>query len=89
MPQNANTETDEALTPRKRNRHPPLRSISDVTRELARLYWAARRGEVDVTDASKLGNLLANLGRLVQGVELEARIEALEAQATVERNGMH
>ncbi len=63
----------------------PLDSIPSVRRELARIYRAARLGELDTTDASKLGNLLAILGRLIESSELAQRVEALEAAAAQER----
>ena len=59
---------------------PRLDTIDKVRREAARLYNQARRGEISASDASKLGNLLALIGRLIEGGELERRIAALEAQ---------
>lgn len=57
----------------------PLRSIKDVQNEMARLYRSAKAGDVAVTDASRLANILALLGRLIEGADLEDRIAALEA----------
>ena len=59
---------------------PRLDSLDKVRREAARLYNQARRGEISASDASKLGNLLALIGRLIEGGELERRLAALEAQ---------
>src|SRR5688500_7543745 len=80
--------TPAAEEPRPVNglRHSPRRSrarldtLVRVRRELTRIYTAARDGERDVADASKLGNLLGLLGRMIEGGELERRIEALEAR---------
>jgi hypothetical protein len=55
--------------------------MDDVKRELARLYREAKSGRRDVADASRLGNLLAILGRLIEGADLERRIEELEGRA--------
>lgn len=57
-----------------------LDTIGDVTRELARLYREARGGTLDTADASKLANILALMGRLIEGSDLEARIAAIERQ---------
>ena len=59
---------------------PRLATIAKVRREAAKLYNQARRGEISACDASKLGSLLALIGRLIEGGELEERIRALEAQ---------
>jgi hypothetical protein len=50
-----------------------------VRRELARIYVAARDGELDTQDFSRLANGLSILGRLIEGGDLERRVEALEA----------
>jgi len=60
-----------------------LKSIGDVSHELAKLYREARGGKLDVSDASKLAHILALLGRILEGAQLEARVEALE------QRGMH
>jgi hypothetical protein len=49
-----------------------------VRRELARIYVKARDGEIDTQDFSRLANGLSILGRLVEGGDLEKRVEALE-----------
>lgn len=56
-----------------------LETAGDVRKELGRLYRAARAGLLDVQDASRLANVLAILGRMIEAGDLEARIEALEA----------
>jgi hypothetical protein len=56
----------------------PLRTIGDVQTEMARLYRSAKGGAVPVGDASKLANILALLGRLIEGADLEERIRRLE-----------
>lgn len=56
-----------------------LSTIDDVKREMARLYRSAKARQMDVGDASKLANMLALLGRLIEGADLERRIAAIEA----------
>ena len=56
----------------------PLKTLDDVKAELARLYREGKAGRRDVAEVSKLANVLSILGRLIEGVELAARVEALE-----------
>ena len=56
----------------------PLKTMDDVKAELARLYKDGKSGKRDVADVSKLANVLSILGRLIEGVDLAARVEALE-----------
>lgn len=69
-------------TPRKsyRSHRAKLATVGDVSHELGRLYREARAGKIDVADASRLGNLLSILARILSDSELEARIEALEGR---------
>jgi hypothetical protein len=63
-----------------------LNSIDDVKKELARLYREGKAGKRDVGNVSRLANVLAIMGRLIEGGEAEARIAALEkAQRQAER----
>lgn len=55
-----------------------LQSVSDVSSELAKLYREARNKKIDVSDASRLANMLSILSRILGDTELERRIEALE-----------
>jgi hypothetical protein len=55
-----------------------LATVKDVSRELGRLYREARTGRVATQDASRLANMLSILGRLIEGSDLEARLDALE-----------
>ena len=59
---------------------PPIRldSIGRVRLELAKLYRAARAGEIQTGDASRLGFLLLSIGKLIEAEVLEQRITALE-----------
>lgn len=62
----------------RRNRKPPLDTVCRVKKEMAKLYRDARAGAVDVSDASKLCNMLSILARLIETSELVQRMEALE-----------
>jgi len=57
-----------------------LDSVSDIRREAARIYRKALEGEVKIDDMSRLINALSVIGRMVEGSDLESRIEALEAR---------
>lgn len=70
-------DADESGDPPSRLRL-KLSTVGDVSRELARLYREAKAGRRDVADASKLANMLSTLGRLIEGAELERRVEELE-----------
>jgi hypothetical protein len=50
-----------------------------------RIYREARDGKRDVGDASKLAHILALIGRILEGSDLEKRIAALEQQVRQER----
>lgn len=71
---------DNTPEKRKKSRHPPLKTIGDVKKELARVFWAARSGTADVGDCSKMANILSLLGRLISDHDLEARITKLEQE---------
>jgi hypothetical protein len=58
-----------------------LDSLASVRREAARLYTEARRGQLDPGDATRLGQLLQLIARLLSEGEIERRLEALERGA--------
>jgi hypothetical protein len=55
-----------------------LKTIDDVRVEMARVYRDMRAGRIDTADGTKLGFVLAQLGKLLQSGEIEKRLEALE-----------
>lgn len=55
-----------------------LDTIHDVKREIAKVYREARSGVVDVQDATKLTWCLQALGKVIEGSDIEKRIELLE-----------
>jgi hypothetical protein len=74
-------DAGETPSPPKAKYVGPLNSVAGVRRELVRVYTEARRDELDVSDASKLANILFQIGRLIEGVDLETRLARLEAAA--------
>lgn len=58
----------------------PLRTLDDVKAELARLYREGKSGKRDIAGVSKLANVLSIMGRLIEGSEVERRVEELEDQ---------
>ena len=73
----ANTEC-KASPPRLRLK---LATIDDVKTELARIYREGKAGTRDVAEVSKLANVLALLGRMIEGSDIEKRLAELEQQA--------
>ncbi|WP_256354336.1 hypothetical protein [Variovorax sp. dw_308] len=55
-----------------------LKTAEDVRAELARLYREGKSGTRDVSDVSRLANVLGLLGRLIETGDLEARLQKLE-----------
>lgn len=69
----------DTLPPQKSQRYRcKLDSMTDVKREMAKVYREARSGMVDVQDATKLTWCLQAVGKVIEGSDLEKRIEALE-----------
>lgn len=66
-----------------------LHNIGAVRRELAKLYREARRGDVSTNDASKLGHILFLIARILEGADLEKRIERLERVLAEHAQGRH
>ena len=56
----------------------PLKTAENVRAELARLYREGKTGQRDISDVSKLANVLQILGRMIATEDLEARLEKLE-----------
>ncbi len=65
-----------ASPPRRMRLH--LKTAEDVRAELARLYREGKSGTRDVSDVSRLANVLGLLGRLIETGDLEARLQKLE-----------
>jgi hypothetical protein len=55
-----------------------LTTVRNVREELARVYKDARRGVIETQDASRLAFILMTLFRVIEGGELEERMNKLE-----------
>jgi len=67
------------LLPTPHRRKPQLTSFDGVRCEMARIYREAESGKRDSAEASKLVYILGQIGRVLEVVEIEARLRALEA----------
>jgi len=68
--------TSPGPTPRRR----PLNTLRDVHRQIATLYWDARRGILEPATATKLCYILDKLGSVINDAEIEKRLDELEAR---------
>jgi hypothetical protein len=67
-----------ALVPTPQRRKAQLNTIEGVRREMARIYRDAEAGKRDTADASKLTFMLAQIGKMLELVDIERRVDALE-----------
>jgi len=75
------TETrDDTPPPSPKGKRVKLKTVGDVSHEMAKLYREARNGKIDVSDASKLANMLSILSRVLETSDLEKRVEQLEGR---------
>jgi hypothetical protein len=72
-------------TPRGKPNVGRLHTLTSVRQEMARLYREARRGKETVADAGRLAYILSLISRIIEGSDLERRLEALERKLE-ERN---
>ena len=71
----------EPLPPVKGQRYRcKLDSMTDVKNEMSRVYREARSGLVDVQDATKLTWCLQAVAKVIEGSDVERRIEILEGK---------
>lgn len=63
-----------------KKRGPRLHDLKSVKQELGHLYRQAKMGDIDISDASKLANILQILARIIQGTDIEERLIALESR---------
>ena len=67
-------------TPRPVQVRVKLSTVHDVQKELSKIYRLCRAKKLDVSEGSKLANILVMVARLMETSDLEARIAALEGQ---------
>lgn len=71
----------ESLPPQKGRRYRcKLDTLADVKAEMSKVYREARSGLVEVSDSTKLIWCLQAVGKVIEGSDLEKRIEALEGK---------
>lgn len=69
----------ETLPPAKGQRYRcKLDTMADVRREMAKVYRETRSQQLDPAEATKLVWMLQAVGKVIEGSDLEKRIEALE-----------
>jgi hypothetical protein len=73
------------LIPTPGRRKAQLNTLEGVRREMSRVYRDAEAGERDSAEASKLVYILGQIGRVLEVVEIETRLRALEGKANGER----
>lgn len=70
----------ETLPPQKGQRYRcKLDTMGDVRREMAKVYRESRSQVIDPVSGTKLVWILQSLARVIEGSDLEKRIEALES----------
>jgi len=69
---------DNALAEPLPRRRLQLDSLVRVRREMVAVYREARDGQRPVGDAARLTYMLHTIGRMIEGGELERRLEELE-----------
>lgn len=69
----------ETLPPQKGQRYRcKLDTLQDVKREMAKVYRESRSEMIDTAAATKLVWMLQAVSKVIEGSDLEKRIEALE-----------
>ena len=61
-----------------RRRGPVLETLTDVRREMARVYRGMRHGRIDSQDATRMTYVLTQIAKIIQTAELDARVAAVE-----------
>ena len=59
-------------------RGPELASLTDVRREMSRVYRQCRSGKIRPEDGTRYTYMLSQFGMVLEAAEVEARVEALE-----------
>ena len=57
-----------------------LNNVGGVVSELGKIYREARRGELDVGDATRLAMILREIRQALEVSEFEARLRAVEGK---------
>jgi len=78
VPDNSSPRPVVTLLPSPRRRGPVLETLTDVCREMARVYRHMRHGRIDTQDATRMTYVLSQIAKIIQTAELEARVAAVE-----------
>ena len=71
----------ETLPPQKGKRYRcQLETMNDVKREMAKVYRECRSDMIDAQTGTKLTWMLQAVAKVIEGSDLEKRIEALEGK---------
>ncbi len=73
------------MTAKAKIRIGPLSTVGGVVSELGKIYRAARRGQIDVTDATRLTYILREIRCALEASDIEKRLDALERLETEPR----
>jgi hypothetical protein len=65
-------------TPSRKPNVGRLSTMNSVRQEMARVYREARRGEKNTQEAGRLVYILSQIARIIEGSDLDQRINKLE-----------
>jgi hypothetical protein len=68
----------ETLPAQGRRYRAKLDTLSDIKREMSKVYRECRTEIIDAQSASKLVWILQSLGKVIESSDIERRLEALE-----------
>lgn len=62
-----------------RSKHPTihLKTLHDLRIEMAKVYRAAKTGEIDSQEGSRLVYMLSNIGKVIEAQQVEERVDAI------------
>lgn len=86
-PDSVETRTDASNGRRPTPRRIDLNTLEHVARELGRVYRAVDAGTMQAAEGTKRTFILVSLGKVLESVVIERRLEALEARAATRRIG--
>ena len=82
-PVSAHSEEDKSLKAKPGKRIGPLKSISDVLRELAKTYRAEVRGELKGAQSTRRVFILREIRTTIEADEIESRLREIEKRLGV------
>ncbi len=68
------------MSAQKKIRIGPLNTVGGVVTELGKIYREARRGQLDVGDATRLAMVLREIRQALEVSEFEARLLVVEGK---------